>query len=271
MKMSHWMSVLALSTGMASMSFGQITGKVNATPTDKIPDMPEITAIKTVPDCARQHKDPVFEEKVVADDKGNLANVIVYIKSPEGKPLAGKTATEPAVLDQKGCMYVPHVLPIMVNQPLLVKNSDPFLHNVHTLSIDNAAFNMGMPNVGEKKVDPFTAPELFKVKCDVHPWMAAWIKVLDNPYFAATSSDDKSYGTYSIDAAALPDGDYTLVAWQEMWGEQEQKITLKDHKATANFTYDPTKKAQAMPFKELHLAAKDCCAARVVAANVAGK
>lgn len=259
MRVSSWMCALALSAGLSTISFGQVTGKVMLT--GKIPEMPEITVIKVVPDCAKQHKDPVYEEKVVAGDKGELANVVIYVKTPEGKTL-GKAPTEPAVLSQKGCMYVPHVIAMEVGQPLLVKNEDPFLHNVHTLSIDNNAMNFGQPTTGEKKVEPFTAVETFKVKCDVHPWMSAWIVVLDNPYFAVTSSDDKTIGTYSMDTKDLPDGEYTFVAWQEVYGTQEQKATVKGGKAEVNFTFNADKKSAANPATEIRLASASCCEAK---------
>lgn len=263
MSLSRWMCALALSAGLSSVSFGQVVGKV--TLTGKIPEMPEIALLKLVPDCAKQHKDPVYEEKVVAGEKGELANVAIYIKTPEGKTL-GKTPTEPGVLDQKGCVYSPHVIALAVGQPLKVTNSDQFLHNVHTLSIDNQAMNFGQPTTGAKMVEPFKAPEQFKVKCDVHPWMAAWIVVVDNPYFAVTSSEDKTIGTYKIDTKDLPDGEYTFVAWQEMYGSQEQKATVKGGKAELNFTFNADKKASAMPFKELQLSSvKECCAPKIFA------
>ena len=260
MKINGWMCALALSAGMGSISFGQVTGKVILK--GKAPEMAEIVAIKANPDCAKLHKDPVLEEKVVTGDKGELANVVVYVKTPEGKTL-GKAPTTPAVLDQKGCVYVPHVIAIMVDQPLAVKNSDPFLHNVHSASLDNPAFNIAQPTIGEKKFEPFKAVEQFKVKCDVHPWMAAWIVVLDNPYFAVTSADEKNMGAYSIDTKDLPDGQYTFVAWQEVYGNSpEQKAEVKKGKAEVNFTFSADKKAEARPVKEIHLAMADgasCC------------
>ncbi len=130
-------------------------------------------------------------------------------------------------------MYVPHVTAMMVGQQLKVKNSDPTLHNVHSLSTVNGSFNKGQPNVNDGELmDPQPkAPEVFRIKCDVHSWMAGWVAVFDHPYFSVTGDD----GTYTI--KNLPDGDYTLQAWQEKYGTQEQKITVKDGKATADFTF----------------------------------
>ncbi|HET6248255.1 MAG TPA: hypothetical protein VFE47_11200 [Tepidisphaeraceae bacterium] len=267
MKMSAWLCALALSVGVCPMSFGQVTGKV--TLTGKIPDMPEITAIKSNPQCAALHKDPVYEEKVVAGEKGELANVVIYIKTPEGKSL-GKVPTEPAVLDQKGCLYSPHVIGVMVGQAFEVKNSDPFLHNVHSLSIDNTAFNVGQPTVGVKKFEPFKAAEQFMVKCDVHPWMKAYIVVVDNPYFAATSAEEKNMGKYSINTKDLPDGEYTFVAWHEAYGSQEKKAKVTGGKAELDFTFNADKKSEAKPVKEIHLAMADeapCCEPAAVVAK----
>ena len=129
-------------------------------------------------------------------------------------------------------MYTPHVLALMVGQSLAIRNDDPFLHNVHSLAQTNPGFNFAQPNKDPgKEVDPPKVPEVIKVKCDVHPWMSEWIVVLDNPFFSVTNED----GKFSI--KGLPDGDYTLQAWQEKYGTQEQKVTVKDGKAEVNFTF----------------------------------
>jgi plastocyanin len=265
MKRSLLIGALALSAGMCSGSFGQVTGKV--TLTGKVPEMAEIAGIKNAPDCAKEHKDPVYEETVVAGDKGELANVVVSVKAPEGKDL-GTTPTTPVVIDQKGCVYSPHVIAVAVGQPVTVKNSDTTLHNVHSLAIDNPAFNFGQPTVGQKKLEPFKTEENFKIKCDVHPWMACWVRVVNNPYFAVSSAAEKGIGTYSIDTKGLPDGEYTFVAWHEKYGTQEQKGKVTGGKAEVNFTFDADKKAAASPAKELKVASTAaCCDAKAVASK----
>src|SRR5689334_1824215 len=114
--------------------------------------------------------------------------VVVSIKKEDSPDLpAGTPPSTPAVIDQKGCMYEPHVLAMMTGQELVVKNSDPFLHNIHTLSQVNPAFNKAQPNKNDgEKVEAPKAPESFHVKCDVHPWMSMYIAVFDHPYFAVT-------------------------------------------------------------------------------------
>jgi len=168
---------------------------------------------------------------VVAGPGGELANVFVYIKDIKGNFPAPST---PVVIDQKGCQYHPHVLAVRVGQPIVVSNSDAFLHNIHALSVDNPGFNIGQPtkdpgrNVGVMKV-----PEIFKVKCDVHPWMGAYVHVIDHPFFAVTKED----GTFAI-PAGLPDGRYTLAAWHEKLGEKLAVVEVKGGKAEAvDFTF----------------------------------
>jgi hypothetical protein len=183
------------------------------------------------PYCASQHPTPQMDEEVVIGPAGELANVIVYVENAPG----GNYPTPPAaVLDQKGCQYHPHVIAVMTGQPIMVKNSDPFLHNVHSLALDNPAFNFGQPNVDPgKKVDPMKAPERFKIKCDVHPWMSAHISVFEHPYFAVSKED----GTFAI-KGNLPDGEHTLVFWHEKFGEKEQKVTVTGGKAEANIEFE---------------------------------
>ncbi|HMB96019.1 MAG TPA: carboxypeptidase regulatory-like domain-containing protein [Tepidisphaeraceae bacterium] len=233
------------STAMASFASADVTGKV--TLDGKAPEMKTID-MSGVKECASQHPDPVSEEVVVAGDKGELANVVVSVKTDDPASLGGEAPKEVAVLTQQGCMYHPHVLAMMIGQQLSIKNDDPFLHNVHSLAQTNPAFNFGQPNKDAgKPVDPPKAAEVIKIKCDVHPWMSAWLVVLDNPFFAVSAED----GTYTI--KGLPDGDYTLQAWQEKYGTQEQKITVKDGKATADFKFKADS-AQATPTTDTRVA-----------------
>jgi len=228
----------ALSVGICSAALAQITGtvKLDGNP----PVMHPIQGIANDPNCAKLHKNPVTEETVVVGGNGELQNVVVSIKPAAGQKVPVAIPTKPAILDQKGCVYHPHVVAVMVGQEVDVKSSDLCMHNVRALCTENEAFNFGQPAPATKKLTPFTKPETFKIKCDVHPWMAAWVRVLDNPYFGVTGED----GKYSIDTAGLPDGDYTLIFWQERYDENEQKVTVKNGKATADFSFKSKEKAQ---------------------------
>jgi plastocyanin len=180
------------------------------------------------------HPDGLFDGSLVVGDSGGLANVVLSIRADD-RELTGPVPNAPAVLDQKGCQYVPHVIAVMVGQPILVKNSDPFLHNVHSLSIDNPAFNFGQPNVDPgRKVSPMKVAERFKIKCDVHPWMSAYVSVFDHPYFAVSGPD----GSFAI-PGSLPDGQYTVVAWHEKLGEKQLSVDVKDGKsAPIDFAFE---------------------------------
>ncbi len=186
----------------------------------KPPEQKDID-MSTVKECASQHSDPVQEENFVVDDKGDLKNVVVYITA--GLTQTSFTPPDQAVIiDQQGCMYHPHVTAVMTGQPIKIRNSDGFLHNVHSISTDNPPFNMGQPSKDDgKPIDPLKAAEKIHIKCDVHPWMSAWIVAVDNPYFAVSGDD----GSFSI--SDLPPGDYTLTAWQEQLGTKEIPIKVE--------------------------------------------
>ena len=118
-------------------------------------------------------------------------------------------------------MYNPHVFGMMTGQPLEIINSDPVIHNIHALPKNSTQFNIGQPKQGQKTTKTFDKAEMpVKVKCDVHPWMGAWIGVFDNPFYGV--SDDK--GNFTI--KNLPAGDYEIEAWHEKYGAQSMKVTV---------------------------------------------
>ncbi len=185
------------------------------------------------PVCEGLHSEPAYSEKVVADG-GGLANVFVYVKS--GLTGSYSAPADKAMLNQKGCRYTPHVSGIMVGQTLVIKNSDPTLHNVHALPEKNDEFNQGQPFQDmelEKTFD--TAEVMVPFKCDVHPWMASYMGVLDHPFFTVTGAD----GSFSI--GDLPPGDYEVEAWHEEMGAQTLSVSVAaDGSAEANFDFSPT-------------------------------
>jgi plastocyanin len=128
----------------------------------------------------------------------------------------------PALLDQKGCKYIPHVSAVQAGQPIQIKNSDNTLHNVHAMPKVNSAFNEGQPMqnmVSTKKFDKVEM-EPFRIKCDVHGWMKSYMVVLPHSYHSVSQMN----GSFSI--GNLPPGNYTLVAWHEKYGQQEQQVTV---------------------------------------------
>lgn len=223
------MSILAASLFAATgLVAGNVTGKVMFK--GKAPAEVKLN-MNADPVCRREHPGPVYSQDVVVNKNETLKNVLVYIKS--GLPAKTYQAPSSKVLfDQKGCEYIPHVVGLMVGQELEIKNSDPTLHNVHSLSKVNPSFNRAQPMKNMVTTEKFDKPETFKVKCDVHPWMGAYIGVFNNPYFAVTGDD----GSFTL--KGVPPGEYTIEAWQEKYGAQTAKVTVgPSGSVTVDFTY----------------------------------
>jgi plastocyanin len=166
---------------------------------------------------------------------GKLANVFVYVKDGLGSRTFDVPST-PATIDQKGCQYHPHVLGVMTNQTVEIKNADQTTHNIHPTPKDNREWNESQPPAAAPIQKTFAREEiLLPVKCNQHPWMKMYVSVVKSPFFAVTDKD----GKYEI--KGLPPGDYTLAFVHEKLGEQDQKVTVaaKDTK-----TVDSSFKAQ---------------------------
>ena len=185
--------------------------------------------------CASLHKEQVFAEEVVVNDNKTLQYVFVYVK--EG--LGDKTFAAPAeavVLDQKGCLYTPHMIGVQTGQMVKIHNSDPTTHNIHPVPANNREWNTSMSPGGSPLERTFAREEvMIPVKCNVHPWMKSYIGVLKHPFFAITGKD----GSFEI--KGLPPGEYTIEAWHEKLAPMTQKVTVaaKDSKAV-DFTLKAT-------------------------------
>jgi len=171
------------------------------------------------PTCAKQHPAAALNQEVMIDPKGGLQNVIVFVADG----LGGRTfdpPTQPAVIEQKGCIYQPHVLALQANQPLQVINDDPTTHNIHAMPVNNREWNKA-EQPGSKIEESFPRQELgIPVKCNIHPWMRSYIAVFKHPFFAVTAKDG------SFELGNLPPGTYTVQAWHEKLGMATQKITI---------------------------------------------
>jgi plastocyanin len=212
-----------------SSTAGSIAGKVTIEGT--VPPASPIS-MSSDPACASANKDGAVSDTFVVKD-GGLDNVFVYIKDDLGAKYLFDTPTTPATIDQKGCHYVPHVLGVRVGQPLQITNDDSTMHTVHGSGRSNQEFNFSQPMTGLKNTVAFTTPEvLLPVKCDVHPWMHAFIGVVNHPYFAVTNNG----GTF--DLSSVPPGTYTVEAVHEKLGTQTQTVTLGDkEKKEITFTF----------------------------------
>jgi hypothetical protein len=220
-----------------------ITGTVTLSGTP--PPEREITPLNNDPVCGKLHPGKVSTEFFVVGANKELADVIVELKGENLKPTAADASAAPVVIDQKGCLYTPQIVAVQTGQKLVVKNSDPAtvpMHNVRinptvAANVDASQGKMSLPQMSGAAdlVYTFPAGENFlKFQCDVHPWMFAWVTVVDNPYFAVTGKD----GKFTI--KNVPPGKYKIVALHRKASPtgMEKEIEVKDSGATADFTLE---------------------------------
>ena len=173
-------------------------------------------------ECAKLHSDAVLDESTIVDANGALKNVLVWVKRGLGDyeyPLP----TEPAVINQKGCMFTPHVMAMRLGQELAIRNSDAFAHNVHALPKRNDSFNFTQGEPGREDKRLFSRAEtMIYFKCDIHGWMSSYISVIDHPFYVVTGDD----GTFEL--PKLPPGEYTIEAEHEALGKKNTKVTVAD-------------------------------------------
>jgi len=183
------------------------------------------------PLCSKAHSTPATTEEVVVGPSGGVENVVVYVSdgltSHDFQP-----PQQPAVLEQKGCQYKPHVLAMQASQKLDVVNSDETTHNIHPIPNNNREWNMTQPH-GMHLEQTFAREEVsILVKCNVHPWMKGYIAVFKHPYFAVSDKNGE------FELKDLPPGTYTITAWQEKLGTKTQKVTVGAGEAkTADFAF----------------------------------
>jgi plastocyanin len=228
--LATWLVTVLVSPGVA-FAASTVTGTI--TFTGKPPALKPL-AMDADPACAKKHAGkPVPAEMLVLGGGNTMANVIVWVSKglPAGKKFP--VPTTPVTLDQRGCVYVPHAMGIMVGQAYKILNSDGILHNVHTLPKINPSFNRGQPATVKEVTTTFPKPEgMFQIKCDVHPWMSAYIGVFTHPFFSVTRTD----GKFTI--PDLPAGTYEITAWHERLGTQTASITVAANETkTQNFKF----------------------------------
>jgi plastocyanin len=221
MRNMFWLvaGLVAMSVGPGGAVVGSsITGSVTFSGTP--PTLKPIT-MDADPVCAKKHSGPVPAEMLVLGSGQTMANIMVAVS--KGLP-AGKTwpvPKTPVTIDQSGCQYKPHVMGVMAGQTYKILNSDGLLHNIHTLPKVNPSYNKGMPATYKEAETTFAKPEpIFPVKCDVHPWMQAYVAVYSHPFFSVTGTD----GKYTI--SGLDPGTYEITAWHERLGTQTASVTV---------------------------------------------
>lgn len=182
--------------------------------------------------CAAAGGEPVYSEEIVLNPDSTLANVFVYVKAGLGQQRYPAPATA-VILDQHNCRYVPHVVGMQVGQTLKILNSDLTFHNVHAAAKINKPFNLGMSKVEKVKTRTFDQAEvMIPLQCNVHPWMNAYVGVLEHPFFEVTDS------TGGFELEAMPAGEYVVAAWHEVFGSMVQEVKLAENETkTVDFIF----------------------------------
>ena len=163
------------------------------------------------------------EQFVVDPDSKGLANAVLLIeKIQEGKPFS----TAESAISQLKCRYDPHVSVMRSGESLSIKNEDPILHNVHAYQGKSSLFNLAQPTRGVVTERRLEDEGVVRLKCDVHPWMSAYVVIVNNPYVALS---DKN-GEFSI--GDIPSGEYTLMLWHEVMGRSTKTVTVKPDEVT---------------------------------------
>ena len=198
------------------MGTARIVAKVVLTGT---PPPPTKLQMNADPFCAKAHQgQTVLSQTVEVGADGALKDAFVFVK--DGAPGPYPAPSTPATINQKQCIYIPHLLGVMPGQPVEIINSEATLHNIHPMPVTNPAFNIGMPIQGMTQLRKFAKSEApFPVKCDVHPWMSAYIGVFSNPFFGVSTDQGEELQN-------LPAGTFQVQAWQEKYGAQTQSVIV---------------------------------------------
>jgi plastocyanin len=175
--------------------------------------------MSSAPQCALGHQEPVYEQSLLVEN-GRVRNAIVWVeKGLEKYAFAAPQA--PLVIDQKGCIYEPHVAVAMVGQPVEFRNSDTEAHNVHGFPSSVSAWNFILSRKGATRTVTFDRPEVgIRVGCDIHPWMRGYLGITEHPHAAVTAADG------SVTLEGVPSGELSISVWHETLGKQTKQVTL---------------------------------------------
>lgn len=159
----------------------------------------------------------ILDNSLLVSSDGGIANVVLYARAKRihesAQPIAAGNSATPLLFDQKGCMFLTHVVGCQVNQKVDIKNSDPIGHNTKIDPAKGLSFNQTL-TAGSSDPVPYTPTDELAipaaVSCSIHPWMRAYLLPRKDKYFAVTKED----GSFEI--ANLPAGEEIEVqVWHE--------------------------------------------------------
>jgi plastocyanin len=188
-----------------------------------IPPSPPPVLLGAQDGCGSLRESAPFEKLIVRE--GGVANVLIRVKRGLPAGQSWPTQSEPVVLDQRGCVFEPHVLVARVGAPVSLRNSDPLSHNVHVRPSNpaNEAVNLTLAPSAKESALLFAAPELaIPVRCDIHPWMQAVLHVVEDPFYALSDAN----GAFEL--RGLPAGEYELEACHEWLGRFTFSVPLSE-------------------------------------------
>ncbi len=187
----------------------------------------EVTKDKETCECppgGGERRPYKLDESLVVDPATRgIAHAVVWVKGLSG----GQPRTE-AVVDQRGCQFVPHVALLTPGGRIKLLNGDRLAHNYAAHSrvpgnpTENLSVQKHVPHLPYPANGSFAKPEFVRVTCDIHAWMQMWVAVVDGGFAAVTDE----HGAFSI--PGVPEGPLTLCVWQERLAAspQERAVTV---------------------------------------------
>lgn len=226
---------------VAISGYGTFKGRVVVSGSP--PSLPPLLAQGAPTKDAVCAQNAVPDESIVAGPGGGLANVFIYLKKVPGGEIP-PPPTDPVVLDQKGCRFVPHAAIVRVGQPMMLMNADPVSHNTAFSPLNSAGFNSTIsPNDRTGTEYKYAKPEAVPVRarCDIHAWMGSYHLPLNHPWGAVTAED----GSFEI--KGVPGTTVEFVVWQEKIGYVNRSLKVKiepDQTVEQEITVDASKLAK---------------------------
>ena len=160
-------------------------------------------------------------QKLLVDPAGGVKNAVVWLSAPGAE--TEEADKSPVRVDQRQCVFEPHVVGVPAGKEIAIRNSDSVIHNIRI-------FEEGKPSMLMRqwqKADGadirwrFPGPGRYVIRCGVHPWMYAWVFVAPGNRVAVTGEA----GRFTL--AGVPEGRHTLHVWHETLGAKEVPVEVK--------------------------------------------